>query len=170
MNCRLNWKGYIIVNNNMFIDGIGICINAITASADNIRQYASSSTAADTRLKESCSHMNYIYANCDSEMLLEAYNDDDRGLGMNAISYGPLLADVIKSTDCISLTPCTDIEYDSEYLLFQPLYPWEITSMTKYLTRDKIRDILEKHVKLLTGKSLEQLDISFEDYHVCLDG
>lgn len=159
------------MNNAFYIDGIGICINNILSiSADNIRQYASTSTAAESHLKESCRALGYIYNECDSEMLLEAYNDDDRGLGMDTMSYGPLLADVIKSTDCITITPCTDIEYDSEYLLFQPLYPWEITGMTKYLTRDKIRDILDKHVKLLTGKSLEQLDISFENHYVCLDG
>lgn len=70
--------------------------------------------------------------------------DQDFQLGLATI-----LKEVIAETEGIDLTACDD--YDSKaYLLYQPMYPWNITDADSGMTEEKVAGIFRHYVSILT--------------------
>ena len=43
----------------------------------------------------------------------------------------------------------------AEYLLFEPLYPWQIGEEERFLTEEKIAKLLRKYIQILSDSVLE---------------
>lgn len=75
--------------------------------------------------------------------------DQDYYLGLATI-----LKEVIQEAEHVELTACDD--YDgAEYLLFEPLYPWQIREEERFLTEEKIAKLLRKYIQILSDSVLE---------------
>lgn len=75
--------------------------------------------------------------------------DVDHGLGLPSI-----LGEVIEEAEGIGLTPCDDCD-GATFLLYEPKYPWHLPYAEKDLTEDKLREIFEKYVRILTDEEIE---------------
>ena len=60
--------------------------------------------------------------------------------------------------DDISLTACDDSECRT-YLIYQPRYPWQITEKERNLTEERLRDLFQRYVGMLTD---EIIDIEYQ--------
>lgn len=61
---------------------------------------------------------------------------------------------MIQEAEHVELTACDD--YDgAEYLLFEPLYPWQIREEERFLTEEKIAKLLRKYIQILSDSVLE---------------
>ena len=70
--------------------------------------------------------------------------DQDYCLGLASI-----LKEVIFEAEHIDFVACDG--YDAmKYLLFCPSYPWHITEYERHLTEEKIEEILNRYVSVLT--------------------
>lgn len=70
--------------------------------------------------------------------------DQDFQLGLATI-----LKEVITEAEGIDLTACDD--YDGKvYLLYQPMYPWNITEADSGMTEEKAAGIFRHYVSILT--------------------
>lgn len=70
--------------------------------------------------------------------------DQDFQLGLATI-----LKEVITEVEGIVLTACDD--HDSkDYLLYQPMYPWNITDADPGMTEEKVAGIFRHYVSILT--------------------
>ena len=79
--------------------------------------------------------------------------DQDFGLGLATI-----LREVIEETEGIQMTACDD--YDSvSYLLYQPNYPWQLAETECGLTEERIAEIIDRYVRILTS---EPIDIDYQ--------
>lgn len=69
--------------------------------------------------------------------------DQDYDLGLATI-----LHEVILEAEGLQFVACSSYEGE-QYLLFTPVYPWEIKEKEKDLTEDKIKEILRRYTSLL---------------------
>lgn len=72
--------------------------------------------------------------------------DQDYDLGLATI-----LQEVIEEVEGLRLVACKDYE-DEQYLLFVPLYPWQIRDEERDLTEDRIREIITRYTCMLVDK------------------
>lgn len=75
--------------------------------------------------------------------------DFDFQLGLPAI-----LREVIEEAEGIDLTACDNFDGD-KFLLYEPKYPWNLPYAEKDLTEDKLREMFEKYVRILTDEEVE---------------
>lgn len=89
-------------------------------------------------------------ATVDEELVEQYYDfDQDYYLGLATI-----LKEVIQEAEHVEFTACDD--YDgAEYLLFEPLYPWQICEEERFLTEEKIAKLLRKYIQILSDSVLE---------------
>lgn len=72
----------------------------------------------------------------------------------NYLGLATILKEVIQEAEHVELTACDD--YDgAEYLLFEPLYPWQIREEERFLTEEKIAKLLRKYIQILSDSVLE---------------
>lgn len=70
--------------------------------------------------------------------------DTDYELGLATI-----LGEVIGEAEGIALTACDN--YDGQaYLLYPPKYPWELTDAERGLTKERVEEIFQYYVGILT--------------------
>lgn len=79
--------------------------------------------------------------------------DQDYMLGLATI-----LRRTIEEVEGISLTACDDLECRT-YLIYQPQYPWQITEKERDLTEERLRELFQRYVGLLTD---EIIDIDYQ--------
>ena len=58
----------------------------------------------------------------------------------------------------LRLTACDDLECRT-YLIYQPQYPWRITEKERDLTEERLRELFQRYVGLLTD---EIIDIDYQ--------
>ena len=75
--------------------------------------------------------------------------DEDYRLGLAAI-----MKEVIMEAEGIEFTPCDDFE-GTQYLLYSPSYPWELSEKEKGLTKEKIKKLLIKYFSIITDDALD---------------
>lgn len=79
--------------------------------------------------------------------------DDQYCLGLATI-----LKEVIQEAEGIELCACD--EYDGgNYLIYPPLYPWQMTEKDKPLTEELLNELFWKYVSILTD---EPIDIDYQ--------
>lgn len=80
--------------------------------------------------------------------------DQDFYLGLATILKG-----VIEGAEGIDLTACDN--YDSvAYLLYQPMYPWNMDSYDRGLTEEKAAEIFRRYISILTD---DPIDIDYQE-------
>lgn len=75
--------------------------------------------------------------------------DQDYYLGLATI-----LQQVIEEAEGLRLTACDDCNGNT-YLIYQPCYPWNITDRERDLTEEKLTEIFNHYVGLLTDELIE---------------
>lgn len=58
---------------------------------------------------------------------------------------------VILETEGILLTDCNNLD-DEDYLVYQPLYPWELNDVDKSMTRENLESIFHKYLSIITDE------------------
>lgn len=83
--------------------------------------------------------------------------DQDFCLGLATI-----LKEVIAEAEEIDLTACDN--YDSKgYLLYQPMYPWDMRESDRGLTKEKVAELFHRYVSILTDTPIEVDDQAVEN-------
>lgn len=75
--------------------------------------------------------------------------DQDYRLGIATI-----LRIVIWEAEKVSFCACDDIECQ-HYLLYTPMYPWDIREEDRNMTKERIQEIITKYVSLVSDTKLE---------------
>ena len=75
--------------------------------------------------------------------------DQDYHLGLATI-----LSEVIAEAEGINLTACDDYN-GNVYLLYKPMYPWQMSSMDCGQTEEKIVGIFRRYINILTDTPIE---------------
>lgn len=93
--------------------------------------------------------------------ILDYLNDYSNGYGYYGISA--YLSDMINEKEDLELE-CYDEVVDG-YIYVPMSYPWERNQNTKNLTKEKLQEILEKYLSLITKKEIvcEELVMYVED-------
>lgn len=83
--------------------------------------------------------------------------DQDYYLGLATI-----LKEVIAEAEGIDLTACDN--YDSiAYLLYQPMYPWDMSESDRGLTKEKVAELFRRYASILTDTPIEVDDQAVEN-------
>lgn len=75
--------------------------------------------------------------------------DQDYHLGLATI-----LSEVIAEAEGINLTACDDYN-GNVYLLYKPMYPWQMSNMDCGQTEEKIVGIFRRYINILTDTPIE---------------
>lgn len=128
------------------IYGYGICVSKLqNVTVEKLRVLLS--MAPEYRAKVE----NWLKESEISEPTVEDYYDFDQDY---YLGLATILKEVIQEADHIEFTACDD--YDgAEYLLFEPLYPWQIREEERFLTEEKIAKLLRKYIQMLSDSVLE---------------
>lgn len=59
------------------------------------------------------------------------------------------MCEVINEAEGISFTSCNDF-YARDYLLYQPVYPWQLSKTDLNVTQEKLDEIFNKYVSIVT--------------------
>lgn len=101
---------------------------------------------------------NWKWDTLSQEDFEDAVRDMD---GSNGTSLAYVMSEVIFANTNIRLLCCIDYEGD-EYLLFQPLYPWEMTDERLATTEESVEKLFKEWVSLLTDQGLEELEYEYQ--------
>lgn len=74
--------------------------------------------------------------------------DEDFNNGLASIMY-----EIIKETEGVELTACDDFEC-CHYLLYQPLYPWQMKSEDSQMTEERLDEIFERYFSIITDDAI----------------
>lgn len=129
--------------------GIGINVDKIETTVCKIKSLISLAPEYTQKFSK------YVddWKNISVEEITDIASDMDCGY------YGlaPILQNVISEKENIIMLSCNDFD-GNNFLIFEPVYPWEITDNEKTLTEESLKALFEKYIKILTDQSLEDLD------------
>ncbi len=84
-----------------------------------------------------------------NDYLEYALEDSSTNCGLSQI-----ISCAIYENEKIEFTACTDFS-DEEYVLYEQAYPWHMSKLDFTMTEDKVKEILQKYIKVLTDKEIE---------------
>ena len=120
--------------------GIGFCVDDIQTTPERLLRLAE--LDEETLLKV----QNYISNIEDDfdELTIEDFDDLEGDFCERGVSY--VLSKVIKEIPVIYVD-----DYDgTPYILYCPTYPWNLTESEVGLTRDKVEEIFQNYIDILT--------------------
>ena len=86
-----------------------------------------------------------------TEPTMDDYLDYDQDF---FLGIGTLLRDVIAEAEGIELLACDD--YDEHiYLLYPPIYPWNITKSDLEMTEERIENVIRKYLSIVAEKDFD---------------
>lgn len=134
--------------------GIGVCTTDLKIkSTKSVAKLISLAPDFNEYVKQ-------VFADCDiSKPTLEDYLELDEDY-QNGIAY--ILQEVINELTEINVTACDDIN-GKRYLLYQPLYPWQMTNLEKGLDKQTVEDILTQYISVITNTEFAIDEISAEN-------
>lgn len=134
--------------------GIGVCTTDLKIkSTKSVAKLISLAPDFNEYVKQ-------VFADCDiSKPILEDYLELDEDY-QNGIAY--ILQEVINELTEINVTACDDIN-GKRYLLYQPLYPWQMTNLEKGLDKQTVEDILTRYISVITNTEFAIDEISAEN-------
>ena len=134
--------------------GIGVCTTDLKIkSTKSVAKLISLAPDFNEYVKQ-------VFADCDiSKPTLEDYLELDEDY-QNGIAY--ILQEVINELTEINVTACDDIN-GKRYLLYQPLYPWQMTNLEKGLYKRTVEDILTRYISVITNTEFTIDEISAEN-------
>ncbi len=126
--------------------GYGICVDDIkTQDVSRLRALLELAPEFKTKIEGWLSESEVEEPSWDDYMEF----DQDFYLGLATI-----LKEVIEEAEEICLTACDD--YNSvSYLLYQPMYPWNMDRMDRGLTEEKVAEIFRRYVNVLTDSPID---------------
>lgn len=83
--------------------------------------------------------------------------DQDYMLGLAS-----LLAHVIEEAEHIRFTPCDNFEGE-RYLVYSPPYPWELSSYEILLTKERVDQIFDRYISIISDQTLSVEYYSIEN-------
>jgi len=126
--------------------GYGVCTDKITvASVEKMEALLGRAPKYRQRIHD-------WFADCKiAEPTVDDYLDSDQdfGLGLAAI-----LKEVILEAEGVELTACDDFN-GMKFLIYEPLYPWQMTEKDLGLTEEGPEQLFRKYVSLLTEEDIE---------------
>ena len=131
------------------IYGYGIKVSDIEiGTVDRLKELLKLAPAYEKKVKE------WLWVNDIREPAIEDILEYDRDfmLGLDTI-----LKEVIQEAEGIEFTACNDFD-DERYLVYEPDYPWYLTNRSgeeKELTEEKIKEMIEKYVSILTDEDVK---------------
>ena len=75
--------------------------------------------------------------------------DEESMLGLATI-----MKEVIMEAEGIEFIPCDDFE-GTQYLLYGPSYPWNLSGKEKGLTEEKVKNLLTKYFSIITDNAVD---------------
>lgn len=128
------------------IYGYSICVSKLqNVTVEKLRVLLSMAPEYQAKVE------NWLKESEISEPTVEDYYDFDQDY---YLGLATILKEVIQEAEHVELTACDD--YDgAEYLLFEPLYPWQIREEERFLTEEKIAKLLRKYIQILSDSVLE---------------
>lgn len=150
------------------IYGTGIKTDDIQTTPDRIRDFIHLAPAFEKQLLKDLEESGVSeseFRNFDTERLCEEISVTAEELmdrmALNMHSFANLIAFVMREQEDINLTVCDD-DHDNVYCILQNDAPWNMNDRTKMLTEDSFKELLGKHLKVLTDQSVDELDFGFQ--------
>lgn len=127
--------------------GYGLCTDSLNIkSVESLQKLISLAPEFESEFKEFLKD-NAITNPTIDEIL--SYDEDDGGY---ELAY--ILSKVIYETENVEFTACDDYEC-RRYLMYQPEYPWNMSSVDKEMTIEKLDEILNKYISIVTDDKYE---------------
>ena len=126
--------------------GYGICVDDInTQNVERLRVLLELAPKFKAKIEDWLSELDIKEPSWDDYMEF----DQDYCLGLATI-----LMEVIAEAEGIALTACDN--YDSKaYLLYQPMYPWDMSESDRGLTKEKVAELFRRYAGILTEMPIE---------------
>lgn len=134
--------------------GYGICVDDInTQNVERLQALLELAPEFKAKIEDWLSELNIKEPSWDDYMEF----DQDYCLGLATI-----LKEVIAEAEGIDLTACDN--YDSKaYLLYQPMYPWDMSESDRGLTKEKVAELFRRCASILTDAPIEVDDQAVEN-------
>lgn len=134
--------------------GYGICVDDInTQNVERLRALLELAPEFKAKIEDWLSELDIKEPSWDDYMEF----DQDYCLGLATI-----LKEVIAEAEGIDLTACDN--YDSKaYLLYQPMYPWDMSESDRGLTKEKVAELFRRYASILTDTLIEVDDQAVEN-------
>ena len=134
--------------------GYGICVDDInTQNVERLRALLELAPEFKAKIEDWLSELDIKEPSWDDYMEF----DQDYCLGLATI-----LKEVIVEAEGIDLTACDN--YDSKaYLLYQPMYPWDMSESDRGLTKEKAAELFRRYASILTDTPIEVDDQAVEN-------
>lgn len=85
---------------------------------------------------------------------LDFADDND---GFYGIAF--ILREVIKEAECVELYSCDNFD-GFNFLIYMPRYPWNMTDIDRCMTEEKLNEMLDKYVGILSDQFI---DIDYQE-------
>lgn len=128
--------------------GYGICTDTIKTTPEKIENLLIHAPKLRERIHESFKDYEINTPSVDD------YTETVEELFENCCGVATLLKAVILEAEDLGLVACDD--YDcSDFLVFTPEYPWQMTEIERSMTEEKLNEIFRKYVNILTDAVIE---------------
>lgn len=133
-------------------DGFGFCVDDIKTTPERVLKLAALNKKTLNDLRE---YLDSIYEDGykDENLIMDDFDDFEGNYGDQGLST--ILREVIETE--IPIVFADDFDCVN-YILYCPSYPWTLKEKEKDLTKDDVKEILTKYIKILTD---EPIDIDF---------
>lgn len=130
-------------------DGFGFCVDDIDTTPERVLKLAAlnENTLSDLR-----AYLDDVYEDGykDEELTMDDFDDFEGAYG--EIGLVTILREVIDEE--IPIVWADDFDgYD--YILYCPSYPWTLKEKEKDLTKEDVKEILTKYIKILTNAIID---------------
>ena len=106
--------------------------------------------------------INSWFASCEiTEPTFQDYEEFDQ---VYYLGLATLLKETILEAEGLEFTACSDYDGNT-YLLYEPVYPWQLPESERDLTPEYIDSILTKYIKILDANATINID-----YHEAENG
>jgi hypothetical protein len=133
-------------------DGFGFCVDDIKTTPERVLKLAALNEKTLNDLRE---YLDSIYEDGykDEDLIMDDFDDFEGNYGDCGLST--ILREVIETE--IPIVFADDFDCVN-YILYCPSYPWTLKEKEKDLTKNDVKEILTKYIKILTD---EPIDIDF---------
>lgn len=127
------------------IYGYGICVSDIEVeSPDQIQELLRLAPEYEAKIRQ------WLEIEKIEHPTIQDYEEADQDF---LLGLATILKEVIEEAEGIPFTACDDFN-NSDYLLYEPSYPWYRNQSEQDLTEEKVQEILSKYVSILTNKPI----------------
>lgn len=134
--------------NDTIVHGYGICASDIETTAEKLLKLARMNSEVEEEIREYLSGM-FPDGYEDNDLTIEDF-DNFEGY-YNERGVASVLRDLIDTELPVEYVD----SYGDSYILYMPIFPWDMNDQEKNLTRQDVEKIFEKYIKVLTDEDVE---------------